>query len=159
MKKFAIEIKWGIQYSLLSLVWMIFEKTMGWHDQHIAIQPIYTNLFGIVAVLIYFLALLDKKKNFYLGTMDWKQGFITGIALSFVISLLSPIVQYVTYTYLTPTYFTNSIQYTVSHKKQTLAQAELFFSLKSFMLQGIFGGLSMGVLTSAIVALLVKTKK
>jgi len=159
MKKFTIEIKWGIQFSLLSIVWMIFEKTMGWHDQLIAMQPIYTNLFGIIAVLIYFLALLDKKKNFYQGKMDWKQGFIAGIALSIVISLLSPIVQYVTYTYITPNYFTNIIHYTVSHKKQTQAQAELFFSLRSYMLQGAFGGLSMGVLTAAIVALLVKTKK
>jgi di/tricarboxylate transporter len=158
MKSFSIEMKGGIQFSILSLVWMILEKTLGWHDQYIDKQPIYTNLFGIIAIGIYFLALLDKKKNYFKGQMDWKQGFVSGIVLSFVISLLSPLVQYVTYSYITPHFFTNIIHYAVSHKIQTQVQAETIFSLKSYILQGIFGGLSMGVLTAALVALVVKTK-
>lgn len=158
MKKFAIEIRWGIQFSILSVVWMIIEKSTGLHDQYISKQSLYTNLFGFIAIGIYTLALRDKKKNFYKGKMDWKQGFVSGIALSFVIALLSPIVQYVTFTYISPNFFTNIIDYAVSHKIQTQAQAEMFFSMKSYILQGIFNALSMGVITAALVALLVKTK-
>ena len=88
MKKYAVELKWGILFSLFSIVWMILEKTVGLHDRYIDKQAIYTNLFAIVAFIIYFLALIDKKKRFYNGKMTWKQGFISGIALSFVISLL-----------------------------------------------------------------------
>ena len=148
MKKFSIEIKWGIQFSILSVFWMIIEKSTGLHDQYIEKQSIYTNLFGLIAILIYTLALLDKKKNFYNGQMDWKQGFVSGIALSFVVALLSPLVQYVTFTYISPDFFTNIIDYAVLHKIQTQAQAEIFFSLKSYVLQGIFNALSMGVITA-----------
>ena len=158
MKKFSIEIRWAIQFSIFSLVWMIIEKSVGLHDQYIAKQPIYTNLFAIIAIAIYVLALLDKKKNYYNGTMDWKQGFLCGLVLSFVIAVLSPMVQYITFTYITPNFFAKITEYAVSHKIQTQAQAETFFSMKSYILQGIFGALSMGVITAALVALVVKTK-
>ncbi len=158
MKKFAIEIRWGIQFSIVSLVWMIFEKTMGWHDALINKQAIYTNLFAFVAIGLYFIALSDKKKNFYNGRMDWKQGFISGMILSTVIAVLSPMVQSVTYTYITPHFFENIIQYRVAHKFQTQSQAEMYFNLKSYTIQAIFGAFSFGVLTSAVVAFVVRTK-
>ena len=132
MKKFAIEIRWGIQFSIITLVWMIFEKSMGWHDALISYQTKYTNLFAFVAIGLYFIALADKKKNFYKGTMDWKQGFISGMLLSTVIAILSPMVQSVTYTYITPHYFEKIIEYRVANQFQTQSQAEMYFNLKSF---------------------------
>ena len=158
MKKFAIEIRWGIQFSIVTLVWMIFEKTMGWHDELISDQTKYTNLFAFVAIGLYFIALVDKKKNFYKGSMDWKQGFISGMLLSTVIAILSPMVQSITYTYITPHYFEKIIEYRVAHKFQTQSQAEMYFNLKSFTIQAIFGAFSFGVLTSSIVAFALKTK-
>jgi uncharacterized membrane protein (GlpM family) len=137
---------------------MIIEKSVGLHDQYIAKQAIYTNLFAIIAIAIYIMALLDKKKNYYKNKMDWKQGFICGLVLSFVVAVLSPLVQYVTFTYITPHFFEKITEYAVAHKIQTQAQAETFFSMKSYILQGIFGALSMGVITAAMVAFLVKTK-
>ena len=126
MKKFSIEIKWGIQFSLLSIVWMILEEVVGLHDQYIGKQAIYTNLFGIVAIIVYYLALRDKKKHFFRNKIDWRQGFLSGVALSFVICLLSPLVQYVTFTYVSPDFFVNIIHYAVSHKIETQIQVKLF---------------------------------
>ena len=103
-------------------------------------------------------ALVDKKKNFYKGSMDWKQGFISGMLLSTVIAILSPMVQSITYTYITPHYFEKIIEYRVAHKFQTQSQAEMYFNLKSFTIQAIFGAFSFGVLTSSIVAFALKTK-
>ena len=159
MQKFSIEIRWGIQFSILTLVWMIIEKSVGLHDQYIAKQAIYTNLFAIIAIGIYFLALVDKKKNYYHGTMDWKQGFISGLILSFVIAVFSPLVQYITFTFITPHFFEKITEYAVSHKIQTQVQAEAFFNKTSYIMQGIFGALSMGVITAAMVAFVVKTKE
>jgi hypothetical protein len=158
MKKFAIEIRWGIQFSIVSLVWMIFEKTMGWHDELISKQAIYTNFFAFVAIGLYFIALTDKKKNFYNGTMNWRQGFLSGLVLSTVVAVLSPMVQSITFTYITPHFFENIIKYVVAHKIQTQSQAEMYFNLKSYTIQGIFGAFSFGVLTSAMVAFVLKTK-
>jgi hypothetical protein len=158
MKKFAIEIRWGIQFSIVSLVWMIFEKTMGWHDALISKHAIYTNLFAFAAVGLYFIALTDKKKNFFHGSMDWKQGFISGLVMSTVIAVLSPMVQSITFSYITPHFFENIIKYVVAHKIQTQSQAETYFNLKSYVIQGIFGAFSFGALTSAIVAFVLRTK-
>lgn len=159
MKKFAIEIKWGVQFSIASLVWMIVEFSAGLHDVHIDKQLIYTNLFAIVAIALYALALREKKYVFYKGIMTWKQGFMSGVVLSIVICILSPLVQYLTYTFITPNFFTTIIKYFVEHHFKTQEQAEAYFSLKSYILQGIFGSLSMGIITAAIVALFLKNKK
>lgn len=158
MKNFIIEIRWAVQFSLVSLVWMIFEKSMGWHDVAIKNHAIYTNVFAFVAIGIYFLALLDKKKNFFNRNMSWKQGFISGMILSAIIALLSPMVQYVTFTLITPSFFKNMIAYSVSHQLHTQSQAEMYFNMQSYMIQSVFGAFSFGVLTSAVVAYALRTK-
>jgi hypothetical protein len=65
---------------------------------------------------------------------------------------------YIVYSYITPEYFKNAMNYAVENKLMTRETAELYFSLKSYIIQSSIGGLSMGVVTSAIVALFVKTK-
>lgn len=159
MKKIAIEIKWGILFSVASLVWMISENAVGLHDVYIGKQAIYTNLFGIIAILIYFLALREKKYVNYKGVMNWQHGFISGVVLSVVICVLNPLVQYISYTFISPNFFSTIIHYYVEHNKQTQLQAENYFNLSSFILQGIFNALSMGILTAAVVSLFLKTKK
>lgn len=158
MKKFAVEIKWGILFSIACLVWMIIENSVGLHDKFIAKQPLYTNLFAFVAMAIFALALRDKKAIVFKGNMTWKQGFMTGVVLSIVISIISPLVQYISYTYISPVFFANMITYSVTHNVQTQTQAEAYFNLNSFMTKGLYDSLSMGVLTSAIVAYFLKTK-
>lgn len=158
MKKITIEIKWGILYSIATLVWMIIENSVGLHDEHINKQALYTNLFGLIAILIYTLSIREKKYLYFKGEMTWQQGFISGVVLSLVISLISPIVQYITYTFISPNFFTNYINYAVANKIQTQAQAEVYFSIKSYMIQSVFGGFSMGIIIAAIVALFLKTK-
>jgi len=159
MKKFSIEFKWAVNFSIASLIWMIVEKSTGLHDVHIDKYYIYSNVFALVAVAIYFFALLDKKKNFYNNAIDWKQGFVSGIILSFFIALLSPLVQYVSFEYISPKYFENFIGHAVANKSLTLDQAKAYYSINSYILQGVSNALSMGVITSAIVALVIRTKK
>ncbi|MFD0779316.1 hypothetical protein ACFQZF_13425 [Flavobacterium myungsuense] len=67
MKKIAIEIKWGLLFSIATLVWMIIENVVGLHDKYISKHLIYTNLFAIIAIAIYFLALKEKNTLFLTG--------------------------------------------------------------------------------------------
>jgi len=140
------------------LAWMYFEKAIGLHDEHIGQHAIYTNLFAIIAITIYVLALRNKNSDFFNGSMNWKQGFISGIILSVFIAIISPLVQYIISTYVTPEYFQNIIDYAVENGKMTRENAEGYFNLKSYMLQSAFGALAMGVVTSAVVAFFVKNK-
>lgn len=159
MQNFKIEIKWAVIFTLSLLVWMMLEKAVGLHDEHIGKHAIYTNLFALVAIVIFVFALREKKKNFFNGAMTWIQGFISGIIISVVIAILSPLAQYIISTLITPQYFQSVIDYAVDNGKMTRENAEAYFNLKSYMLQSAFGSLAMGVVTSAVVAFFVKSKK
>ncbi|MET7028661.1 DUF4199 domain-containing protein [Sediminicola luteus] len=156
MKKYSTEIKWGVIFAISTLVWMYFEKAMGWHDELIAQQLIYTNLFALVAIAIFVLALKEKRKKDFGGKMSWKQGFISGIIISIVVAILTPLTQYISNTWIAPNLFPNIINYMVETGKMTEEGAKNYFNLKSYMVQGTFGALTMGVVTSAIVAFFLK---
>lgn len=158
MKSIKIEIKWALIFCVTMLAWMYFEKTMGWHDEKIADHATYTNFFAIPAILIYVLALLDKKKNFYSGVMTYKQAFLSGLILTVIVTVLSPLAQYITTTMITPEYFPNVINYAVSSGQMTQEDAEAYFNLKSYLVQSVIGALVMGIVTSLIVAVFVKSK-
>ena len=158
MKKFKIEFKWALIFTAASLLWMYFEKTMGWHGEHIEQQPIYTNLFGIVAIVLYILALRDKRKNFYNGIMGWKQGFLSGSILSIIVAAISPLAQYVVYTFVSPDYFENLISYTVQNGIMKLEEAENYFMFSNYIFMSAFFALSFGIVTAGIVAWFVKKK-
>lgn len=157
-KKYNIEWKWALIFIFVALLWMGFEKMMGWHDELISQHPIYTNFFGIVAIIIYFLAIHDKRKNFYNGYMTWKQGFTTGFMISIIIALFSPLTQLITHKIISPNYFHNAIEYGVSMGKLDQETAEKFFSLKSYILNAVVFSLGSGIVTSALVALFLQKK-
>ncbi|TDN87203.1 uncharacterized protein DUF4199 [Salegentibacter sp. 24] len=158
MKNYQIEIKWGVIFFAASLLWMYFEKLMGWHDVLISKHAIYTNFFGLIAIAIYLLAIHDKRKNFFHGKMTWTQGFISGIILTTVIALLSPVGQLFTHYLISPKYFENAIEFAVTTERMERQEAQAYFSLNSYIIQAIAGALMMGVVTSAIVALILKRK-
>lgn len=158
MKSIRIEIKWGVLFILVGLIWMVFEKTMGWHDVHIDKHATYSMLIAPIAITIYVFALLDKKRNFYGGNMSYKQGFISGLIITLVVVILSPLSQYITSTYITPEYFDNVIAYSVSTGEMDQQAAEEYFNLKSYLIQSVIGAAIMGLITTAVVAVFVRSK-
>ncbi len=158
MKNRKIEIKWGIIFLLTTLLWMIMEKFLGWHDEKIADHAVNTNFFAIPAILVFVLALLDKKKNAYHGKMNFKQGFVSGMIITLVVAILSPLNQYIISTVITPDYFSNVIEYSVQTGLMTEESARSYFSLNNYMLQSIIGAVVMGAFTSLVLAFLLKSK-
>ncbi len=142
----------------MTLVWMLLEKLAGLHDTHIDKHPVFTNFIAIPAILVYVLALLDKRKRDYNGIMSYKQGFISGLIITAIVTVLSPLTQVITSLLITPDYFRNVIEYSVSHGLKSREEAENYFSLGSYIIQGLIGAPVMGIITTAIVALFT-TKK
>lgn len=157
MQKYRIEFKWALRFSMMMLLWMMLERILGWHEEHIDKQPIYTNLVAIPAIAVYVFALLDKRKTDFGGVMTYQQGFMSGLAISVIVMILSPVTQILTTYVITPHYFTNAITHAVQSGAMTQEAAESYFNLKSYMIQGIVGAPVMGIITSAAVALFVKT--
>jgi hypothetical protein len=158
MKSFRFEIKWGIIFVLMSLAWMLFERMMGWHDEQISKHATYTNFVAIPAIALYVLALLDKRKNYYGGHMSYAQGFMSGLGITVIVTLLSPLTQYITSTFITPQYFPNAIKHAVSTNAMTQDAAEKYYNLKSYIIQGLIGAPVMGLVTTLIVAIFTRKK-
>jgi hypothetical protein len=158
MNSRKIEIKWGVLFILVGLIWMVFEKTMGWHDVHIDKHATYAVFIAPIAIAIYVFALLDKKRNFYGGKMTYMEGFKSGLIITLVVVILSPLSQYITSTYITPDFFKNIIEYSVSSGKMEEQAAEEYFNLQKYMIQSVIGAAIMGLITTAIVVFFVRSK-
>ncbi|MGK4568930.1 DUF4199 domain-containing protein [Flavobacterium sp. 3HN19-14] len=157
MKKFSVEIKWAIIFTIVSLLWVFGEKMTGLHDLHIDRQPLYATFFAIPALVIYVLALQEKKKKIFNGQITWTQAFISGTFLALFITILNPLVQYISYEIISPNYFKMISAYRIAHKVPVTTTDSLY-NIKSYIMQGILNCMSLGVVTSAIVALFIKTK-
>ncbi|HLO74610.1 MAG TPA: DUF4199 domain-containing protein [Flavobacterium sp.] len=158
MKKFAIEIKWAIISIIIFLAWMTLEKELGFHSEKIKWQPLFNLLYIFPTFVLYFLALLEKKKKYYNNNINWKQGLISAIVISFIIVIFSPITQFITHEFISPDFLENTINQIVLSKKLTLKEAKEFTTLTSSIWKNISDGLSFGVVIGSIVAYLLKTK-
>jgi hypothetical protein len=158
MNNWKIEIKWALIFIIVTLLWMLFEKLLGLHDVHIDKHATYTNFVAIPAILVYVLALLDKKKNFYDGYMPFKQAFMCGMVLTLIVTLFTPLTQYIISNFISPDFFENAKSYAVSQGKLTESEASDYFNLRTYILIGAIGTLIMGTVTSFLVAIFVRSK-
>jgi len=153
MKKISIEIKWSLFFIAMMLLWMWLEKILGFHGANIENHAIVTNFVAIPAILIFVLALRDKRINYYSGYMNYIQGFVSGMIITSIVTLITPITQYITSEIITPEYFPNIINYTVEQGEMTREAAEKYFNLNNYMIQATIGAFVMGTITTAIVAI------
>ena len=151
-------MKWALIFTAMMLFWHWLEKAVGLHDEHIDKHFIYTNLVAFPAILIYVFALKEKRDKAYQGYMTYREGFTTGMIITLMIAVLSPFVQLISATLISPEFFSNIIHYTVGRGDVSQAGAESLFNLRSYMLQSFTGALAMGLITSALVALFVQRK-
>ncbi|WP_347372894.1 DUF4199 domain-containing protein [Aequorivita sp. Q41] len=158
MQKIFIEFKWAIIFTITILSWMLLEKTLGWHEEQIADHQWLTLLFAPFAIFMYLLEMREKRRRVYAGKMTWLQGFISGLILSVFISLLSPLAQFITHNYITPEYFNNVIEYSVTNELMSRTKANNYFNINNYIWQSAFGALGFGIATAAIVAIFVRKK-
>lgn len=158
MKKIRIELKWAVIFVLMQLLWMLLEKLTGLHGEHIDKHAIFTNFIAIPAIVIYVLALLDKRNNYYNGNMTYIQGFFTGLIITAIVTVFVPLTQYLTSTVISPDYFTNATMFAVENEEMTQTSAEQYFTLKNYIFQGIVGTILMGTVTTVIIAIFTKKK-
>jgi hypothetical protein len=159
MQSTKIEIKWALIFSLMGLAWMLLEKLSGLHGKYIDYHLYLTNLFAIPAIWVMVLALKDKKLSFYQGKITYQQGLISGILLSLFISAISPVTQWITSYIISPEYFPNVIKRSVElgYYKST-TEAEANFNFKNYAVQGAIGAFVMGLITTSVAMIFIRTK-
>ena len=156
MKNLKIEIKWAVIFMVVGLLWMVMEKLVGLHDVHIEQHMIYTNFFAIPAIIVYVLALRDKRDKFYQGVMNYKEAFISGLIITAIVTVFTPLTQAITTYVITPEYFPNVIEAAVRLDYMTQEEAEAYFTFSNYVVQGMIYAPVMGIVTTAIVAVFVR---
>lgn len=156
MGKYKTEIKWGIIFVLATLIWNFLEKSLGFHGENIEQHPVVTNFFFIPAILIYVLGIREKREKDLGGTMTFKEGFIAGMIITLVVTVFTPLTQYLASTVISPDYFQNAIDFSVESGESTLEEAQAFFNLQSYMIMSIIFAPVVGTLTSLVVAFFMK---
>src|SRR5690606_32664044 len=159
MKSIKIEIKWAVIFSVMVLLWMLLEKLSGLHGEYIDYHLYLTNLFAIPAIIVMVMALKDKKKSFYKGQITYNQGGISGIILSAFIASFSPLTQWITSSIISPEYFPNVIKRQVVVRYYSAASAvEAQFNYRNDAIEGGLGALAIGINTTAIAMIFIRTK-
>lgn len=153
MNKYSVEIKWSLIYGVIYLLWMMLEKTLGFHSVKVLQEPLFNLLFIPISFIIYLLALREKKKVVFKNEIEWKEGFASGIVLSFLTTVISTTVVYLTFSFISPTFFETAID--MSKNKEV---AEFNFNLPVFVKNNIFDKLSFGVVFTAIISYIIKSK-
>lgn len=160
MKPIKIEVKWAILFSIMTLLWMVMEKVAGLHGKYIDCHMYLTNLFAIPAIWIMVLALKEKKKLDYGGNITYIQGLLSGLYLSLIIAALTPLTQWITTYVITPEYFPNVIKRSVEiGYYKTTEEAVANFNYKNYAIQGAIAAFVMGLITTSIAMIFIRTKK
>jgi hypothetical protein len=118
---------------MMMLLWMVMEKMTGLHDEKIDQHEAISGLVAIPALVIYVLALLNKRRKYYHGVMSYKQGFTAGLIITLIVTAFTPLTQYITTEIISPEYFANITRYTVSTGQMNQQQAEEYFNLKTIL--------------------------
>ncbi|MGE0101250.1 MAG: DUF4199 domain-containing protein [Blastocatellales bacterium] len=151
------EIKWGLIFTVVQMLWWCLEFAVGLNDRYISMHPLLTNLFVIPAVYMMYLAIREKKRSLD-GRISFGQAFTCGVGVSVIVAVLAPLTQYIYHRLISPHYFQNAINYAVSASKLTEAEANRYYSLPSYMVQASLGAIVTGVITSLIIAAVVRSK-
>lgn len=157
LNEYKLEIKWGLIFCGMMMLWMVGEKVLGFHSERIDQHVIITNFIAIPAFIVYYFALVDKRNQLG-GFMSWKQGFICGVLIAVVVMLFTPLMQYLISEVISPEYFPNAIAHAVKTGQATQADAEANFNLQNYLIQATIGSIVMGAITAAIMALFVRRK-
>lgn len=131
-----LEIKWALIFTMATLFWSLLEKVTGLTSTHIDKFPYFTNIFAVLAITIYILAMKAKRKNLG-GVLPWKKGFSFGILMTGYIFILTPLSLYITLKWIMPEFFNNTIQWAVTNNKMSLYEAENYFTFNNYLLQSL----------------------
>lgn len=151
--KAKLILKWALILFGATIVWMVFEKLMGWHGPRIADHATYTNLYDLVFLTVFVFAFRDKRSRQPDGILTWKEGLLYGISITAVITLLSPLTQTIIHRLISPEFFPNIINMAVEKQILTQESASARFNLTSYIFQNMIGTFILGTVFTMILAL------
>jgi hypothetical protein len=134
---------------MVTFVWALIAKVLGFHSDRIASGQIFNTLIIVPSFFAYVFSIIEKSRTRYQGHITFKQGFVSGMMLTLFVTILGPLTPLFS-VMISPDFFNNAIQFVVSNKTMTEAEAVEFFNLTSFIIQGIIAAPVFGLVLSAV---------
>jgi hypothetical protein len=156
--KYQTEFKWASILFTVTLLWKVFEKIMGWHGPQIEKHALYSNMYDLLFVTIFVFALLGIRKKRFAGEMTWKQGFLSGLIITVLITAVSPITQFLAHKVISPEFFPNIINLAVENGVLSSETAEAKFNLNNYILENLVGTAIIGTVCALLLPLFMMKK-
>ncbi len=150
-------LRFGIIFALMQFIWIITEYLVGLHTTYIALHATYTNLILVPSVAIMVWGLFARRAE-QGGELSYIQALGQGLGVGGTVGILSVGVQYLFFTFINPSFFSDFRTYSVEQGYMTVEAAETYFSLTTYAVQGALFAPVAGLFTNAIVGLLLKTR-
>ena len=162
---FKIALKYGVLIVVFIFIWVSLEYFVGLHTDYIQYHPIATLLSLIIPLVLLYYAMRESQKKFE-GNFNYIESFKTGVIVTFVVAILSPLTQWLFHAVVFPGYFDSMRAYTEAHAlaqgiDPVVAREEAVgeFNMASYLMRTFLGALVAGVVMSAILALFVRDKE
>lgn len=152
-----IEIKFGLLYAAATLIWISVEYFLGLHSSYIALHPYASFLFIFVAIAVIYQG-MKARKEFQNGEITYGQLVLSGIYISIVAVLVSPLTNYIFHSFINPEFFEAMIQRSVDQMRLTEDMAREHFNLRRYTQLNIVFGLISGVLISLFTAIILRKR-
>ena len=152
-----IELKFGIIYALATLVWITLEYLLGLHSTFIALHPYASFLFLFVAITVIYQGIKARKQT-TTEELSYLRLVLSGVYITIVAVLLSPLTNYVFHGFINPDFFNAMINLSVDQMRMTEDMAREHFNLKRYTQLNIVFGLISGVVISLFTAAVVQRK-
>ena len=163
---YKIELRYGLIAGVLSFLWLYGEYAFGLHTTYIDLHPIITNFALLIPIICLPLGIRAKRNHDYKGNITFWQGLQSGMIMSLLYGAISVIGVFIYYKAINPGWYEFVVEHykTVGPKRgmnaiEAEAYAKMYFSMKAYMSQALFGSIATGGFISMVAAWMMKTKK
>ena len=157
LDRFKVEFRWASIFTAINLVWVYIEKSLGFHDELSFIHPVLSFLLILPIGACIFFSIRQKRETYYSGQITWQKAFMSGAFLSLLIAALSIGTVYIMAQYVSPDFFENAIKISVE-KGADEDFVKQSFNLNAYIKDTMMFYLASGVMVSAIIALIMRSK-
>ncbi len=151
------EWKWALIFILVQTLWFLLGKLMGFHGEELDNYTLWNNLFALPAIAMVWMGLREKKHRDYGGIMSYGQGLSSGFYLSLFVGLFSLLATWIFFSLVSPGLLDN-LKNQMWEQTPSGNVPELMFSIVWFALISFFNSLIMGLITSAVLMLFLRSR-
>jgi len=137
-------IKWGLIISIVSFLWIILEKNLGYHTTLIAEKGNFSWLLIPLTLVLYYFAFREVKRKLSSEQSIILEYLKAGLTIGLITMVFAPISMWLMSTYISPEFFDNAIAEGVRvGEDRTKLESE--YNLRSFILRSGLAAIVLGI--------------